>query len=287
MPEVHRPSPSSISPTSTLHGIGQSDGEKEVAADNEKPLDTLPAPVIAGEQKTVKTKAALAEEKRAKRKYPGNEEGGKVLCKEDGKVYDQSLVIALSNVSSGTTQPLAPTLTALTRPPRRKTFFWPFWTSAIFLIISALLQTTAPQVTKVLLEFLVDSYAYYHASPVQREGLAPPKSAGYGIGIGFAIFAMQEVASLFNNQYMFRGMTTGMGSEPCSAMLTTPGLHSLPSALLHSALGHHRQHLSQESASQRRRSRQAPERPAHHPRLERRCVSQAAEILSIPTDRSV
>lgn len=62
---------------------------------------TLPVPVTSAStpEKTAEEKKAEA---KLKKKYPGGPDGGTVLV--DGKVYDQSLVIALSN-----------------------TFFWQFW----------------------------------------------------------------------------------------------------------------------------------------------------------------
>lgn len=69
------------------------DKTKEKGID-EKGETGLPVPVTHSEK--VKTKADLQKEKKLKKKYPGNAEGGKVLSDEDGKVYDQSLVWALS-----------------------------------------------------------------------------------------------------------------------------------------------------------------------------------------------
>lgn len=68
-----------------------------------------------------------------------------------------------------------------------------------FLVVSALLQTLSPMVTKQLLLFITDSYTYSLLSPeeVQASGLQPPGTVSRGIGLAFALFAMQEAASLF------------------------------------------------------------------------------------------
>ncbi|KAL8287248.1 hypothetical protein RQP46_003700 [Phenoliferia psychrophenolica] len=153
---------------------------------------TLPHPVTQtkSRQKREKVKAldaGLSEEAR-KKKFPGNHEGGKVLG-EDGIAYDQNLAWALS-----------------------KTFFWPFWSSAVFLIFSSLLQTFSPMVTKKLLAFITNSYIYAKATPEQiQSGLLPsPGPISHGIGYAIGLFVMQEFASLFQNQYMQLGMSVGM-----------------------------------------------------------------------------
>ena len=157
---------------------------------NEKTGD-LPQPVTTTDGATADTKRTPEEDKKFKKKYPGDDKGGKVLG-EDGKAYDQSLLLAMS-----------------------KTFFWPFWSSAVFLIISSTLQTTSPLVTKKMLSYITTSYVYANASAAERTAanLAVPKSAGYGIGLAVALFVMQEAASLFSNQYMFRGMNSSVNSN--------------------------------------------------------------------------
>ena len=61
-----------------------------------------------------------------------------------------------------------------------------------------------------MLSYITTSYVYAKASAEQRVAgnLAIPQSAGYGIGLAFALFVMQQAASLFSNQYMFRGMNS-------------------------------------------------------------------------------
>ncbi|KAL8287275.1 hypothetical protein RQP46_003727 [Phenoliferia psychrophenolica] len=129
----------------------------------------------------------MSEEAR-KKKYSGNDEGGKVLG-EDGVAYNQNLVWALS-----------------------KTFAWPFYSSAVFFILSSLLQTFSPMITKKLLSFITHAYDYAKATPeqIQATGLRSPGPIGHGVGLAFGLFIMQEASSVFQNQYMQLGMSVGM-----------------------------------------------------------------------------
>lgn len=79
---------------------------------------------------------------------------------------------------------------------------WPFWSSAGFLIISSLLQTTSPLVTKRLLAYIGSAYA-----AAKSDGRIETPGVGRGIGLAFGLFAMQEIASLCSNQYMYVFMT--------------------------------------------------------------------------------
>jgi ATP-binding cassette subfamily C (CFTR/MRP) protein 1 len=55
------------------------------------------------------------------------------------------------------------------------------------------LKTTTPLLTKVILTWLTQSYIYYQLSDEQRASgiLQEPRGIGYGIGLAFALFAMQ------------------------------------------------------------------------------------------------
>ncbi|TCD67438.1 hypothetical protein EIP91_012410 [Steccherinum ochraceum] len=93
-----------------------------------------------------------------------------------------------------------------------KTVFYRWWAAGILKLLSDTLKTTTPLVNKVLLTWLTNSYIYYRATEEQRAiaGLAKPQGLGYGIGLAFALFAMQEVASLMTNHYQLMTMTLGM-----------------------------------------------------------------------------
>ena len=56
-----------------------------------------------------------------------------------------------------------------------------------------MLNTTTPLVSQVLLRWLTNSYVYFHANEEERTGLGlkKPQGIGYGIGLAFAVFAMQ------------------------------------------------------------------------------------------------
>jgi ATP-binding cassette, subfamily C (CFTR/MRP), member 1 len=55
------------------------------------------------------------------------------------------------------------------------------------------LKTTTPLVTKVLLIWLEESYVYHRLTPAEKAAaqFKKPKGIGYGIGVAFALFAMQ------------------------------------------------------------------------------------------------
>lgn len=53
------------------------------------------------------------------------------------------------------------------------------------------LNTTTPLVNQVLLNWLVQSFVYHRLPEEQRASLTQPRGIGFGIGLAFAIFAMQ------------------------------------------------------------------------------------------------
>ncbi|KAH6879600.1 cadmium ion transporter [Coprinopsis sp. MPI-PUGE-AT-0042] len=71
--------------------------------------------------------------------------------------------------------------------------FRPFWTSGAMTLCAETLKTTTPLLSKVLLTWLVESYAYGRLTEAERlaVGLGTPQGIGYGIGVAFGIFAMQ------------------------------------------------------------------------------------------------
>ncbi|PIL27466.1 ATP-binding cassette transporter [Ganoderma sinense ZZ0214-1] len=114
----------------------------------------------------------------------GNEEG-----RANDPKYDSSLVKALHTV------------------------FWvQFWTAGALKFVGDTLRTTTPLVNQVLLTWLTNSYVYFRASDEERAalGLQRPQGIGYGIGLAFAIFAMQEISSLAENHYSMIAMSSGL-----------------------------------------------------------------------------
>ncbi|TDL26292.1 multidrug resistance-associated ABC transporter [Rickenella mellea] len=87
-----------------------------------------------------------------------------------------------------------------------RTFFRKFWFAGICKVASDTLNTCAPLVNRALLTWLVEAYVYHRAP----SAVSKPRGVGYGIGLAFALFAMQEIASLLQNYYMFSTMTIGM-----------------------------------------------------------------------------
>ncbi|RDX54457.1 multidrug resistance-associated ABC transporter [Lentinus brumalis] len=93
-----------------------------------------------------------------------------------------------------------------------KVFWLQFWTAGVLKLFSDTLNTTTPLVNQVLLSWLTRSYVYYRASEEQRTafGLSKPQGIGYGIGLAFAVFVMQESSSLMSNHYQMLAMTNGL-----------------------------------------------------------------------------
>lgn len=86
-----------------------------------------------------------------------------------------------------------------------------WWTSGVLRLIAGMhvlflhpyilrlietLRTTTPLVNKVLLTWLVQSYAYHRVPAAQRQelGLTAPRGIGFGIGLAFAVFSMQRMS---------------------------------------------------------------------------------------------
>jgi hypothetical protein len=61
------------------------------------------------------------------------------------------------------------------------------------------LRTTTPLVNQVLLTWLVKSYVYVRLNDEERQAfnIGKPQGIGYGIGLAFALFAMQGNIALF------------------------------------------------------------------------------------------
>ncbi|KIK63265.1 hypothetical protein GYMLUDRAFT_40975 [Collybiopsis luxurians FD-317 M1] len=93
-----------------------------------------------------------------------------------------------------------------------QTFIMQWWSSGLLKLFADTLNTTTPLVNKVILTWLTDSFVFYKATPAQRDefGLTRPRGIGYGIGLAFALFVMQESSSLMTNQYMKISMTNGL-----------------------------------------------------------------------------
>ncbi|KDQ53927.1 hypothetical protein JAAARDRAFT_38897 [Jaapia argillacea MUCL 33604] len=92
------------------------------------------------------------------------------------------------------------------------TFFWPWWAAGFCRLISDTLKTTTPLISKLLLEWLTEAYMYARLTDAEKAalGMAKPRGIGYGMGLGVALFAMQELASLTNNHSQMMSMTVGI-----------------------------------------------------------------------------
>ncbi|KLO13407.1 multidrug resistance-associated ABC transporter [Schizopora paradoxa] len=95
-------------------------------------------------------------------------------------------------------------------------FFWRWWYAGVMKLLADTLKTTTPLVTRLLLTWLEESFNYHRflnsgsQLPNTGETVTKPRGIGYGIGLGFAIFAMQEVSSLLTNHFMMTTMTNGL-----------------------------------------------------------------------------
>ncbi|KAF5360312.1 hypothetical protein D9758_009126 [Tetrapyrgos nigripes] len=91
-------------------------------------------------------------------------------------------------------------------------FLVTWWTAGMLDFAAQILRTTTPQLNKVLLNWLITSYVWFQLSDEQREqaGIGKPRGIGYGIGLAFALFVMQESASLFYTYNQQVAMRIGM-----------------------------------------------------------------------------
>lgn len=96
------------------------------------------------------------------------------------KIYDSSLAKAL-----------------------HRTFFLRWWTAGFLKLVADTLKTTTPLVNKVILTWLTEAYIYHRLSDDQKAAgvVKKPQGIGYGVGLAFALFAMQRTYLLFLETY--------------------------------------------------------------------------------------
>ncbi|KAL0574913.1 hypothetical protein V5O48_007057 [Marasmius crinis-equi] len=79
-------------------------------------------------------------------------------------------------------------------------FFVRWWFAGLLQLCSDALKITTPLVNQILLTWLSESYLFFRTTEEERAAaginLNTPRGVGFGIGLAFAIFSMQEVASL-------------------------------------------------------------------------------------------
>lgn len=76
------------------------------------------------------------------------------------------------------------------------TFFWKFWSAGFLKIVSDGLTVTSPFVTRALISYGSDVWAYTKGYP----GAEQPPSAGRGYGLAVGLLGMQVAASLCLHQ---------------------------------------------------------------------------------------
>ena len=70
----------------------------------------------------------------------------------------------------------------------------------MFILSTDTLNTTTPLISKLLLTWLTEAYVYHRLTDEEKASgiLAKPRGIGYGIGLAFAMFAMQGAFSLLS-----------------------------------------------------------------------------------------
>ena len=101
---------------------------------------------------------------------------------------------------------------------------WWFWSAALFKIVGDTALVTSPLIVKVRL-FLptsssFDKYTFgskikaiinFASESFENHQLGlPAPGIGKGIGLVFALFCLQVISSLCNNQFFYRSMSTGV-----------------------------------------------------------------------------
>lgn len=94
------------------------------------------------------------------------------------------------------------------------TFFLRFWSAGLFKILSDGLSVCSPFVTKALIEYGTEAYAY-HRSPTTT--LKPNTGRAYALAVGLLL--MQMGSSICMHQYFYRSMSVGVMAR--SALITS------------------------------------------------------------------
>ncbi|EMD34148.1 hypothetical protein CERSUDRAFT_117637 [Gelatoporia subvermispora B] len=81
--------------------------------------------------------------------------------------------------------------------------FWWFWSGGLLKLISDCLSVTTPLVIKAIINFGTESFTAH------RTGQNPP-GIGRGIGLAFALLAMQVTSSVCQHHFFYRAMATGV-----------------------------------------------------------------------------
>ena len=79
-----------------------------------------------------------------------------------------------------------------------------YWSAGLLGLIGFTLNTVSPLVSKKLLAYIQASYAYANG---QSDVVPPP--IGHGIGLAFALWAMQQAGSLFLTHFFSRSLVCG------------------------------------------------------------------------------
>jgi len=208
-------------------------------------------PDLAGSQSSGPPASAKKEEARSESVPPSTpvedkekQEGGMDITTTKWWSWFQMRPKTFTIDSAGNKQYDSSLLKALHR-----TFFIRWWTGGILLLLAGefhctiflcqtlmtrfvcpsctdTLQTTSPLVNKVILTWLTDAYVYHRLTDEQKATghVKQPQGIGYGIGLAFALFAMQGPLLLYNSQMLYR-VLTGFRSVEISSLVRLLLLH--------------------------------------------------------------
>lgn len=82
---------------------------------------------------------------------------------------------------------------------------WWFWTGGVMKLTADIATVLSPLIVKALINFSTDSYNAHLAGDSQN---APP--VGKGIGLAFALLAIQVLSSVCTHHFFYRAMSTGV-----------------------------------------------------------------------------
>ena len=119
---------------------------------------------------------------------PGDVEPSKT--EETTKKYDESLFKALHHTFFKRIW-VSGFLLVISGKRKKKLYFGMYWFFVTFAYTTDTLRTTTPLLNQVILTWLADSYVYFRLSDTERTAIPKPRGIGYGIGLAFALFAMQ------------------------------------------------------------------------------------------------
>ncbi|GJJ09853.1 hypothetical protein Clacol_004077 [Clathrus columnatus] len=81
--------------------------------------------------------------------------------------------------------------------------FWWFWSAGIFKVTGDTAQVTSPLIVKAIINFATASFTAHNAGE-------PAPGIGKGVGLAFALLALQLLSSACTHQFFYRSASTGV-----------------------------------------------------------------------------